>query len=181
MVSLLGSVTSVSLVGMEQHSTPFGGLGDGMTIDDLNSRSPLSHKLGIIFTELSVERVVATMPVEGNQQFLGLLHGGATLALAETLGSVAAFLHSQALHPQGRPVVGTELGASHLRSAREGIVIGTCEPIHLGSTLTTHLITVRDEQQRVISSCRMTNMILDPDRARGSSAPETGSAAEPTV
>lgn len=176
MVSLLGSVTSVSLVGMEQQSTPFSGLGDGMTIDDLNSRSPLSHKLGITFTELSVGRVVATMPVEGNQQFLGLLHGGATLALAETLGSVAAFLHSQ-----GRPVVGTELGASHLRSARDGMVTGTCEPIHLGSTLTTHLITVRDEQQRVISSCRMTNMILDPNRSRGSAAPETGPAAEPTV
>lgn len=162
MVSLLGGVTSVSLVGMEQHSTPsFGDLGTGVTLEDLNSRSPLSQKLGITFTELTVERVVATMPVAGNQQFLGLLHGGATLALAETLGSVAAFLHAR-----GKPVVGTELGASHLRSAREGVVTGTCEPIHLGSTLTTHLITVRDDQERIISSCRMTNLILDPRRSQ---------------
>lgn len=166
-VSLLGWVTSVSLVGMEQHSTPsLPNLGTDVTLEDLNSRSPLSQKLGITFTELTVERVVATMPVDGNQQFLGLLHGGATLALAETLGSVAAYLHAG-----GRPVVGTELGASHLRSAREGVVTGTCEPIHLGSTLTTHLITVRDEQQRIISSCRMTNLILDPQRSQRSSHP----------
>lgn len=144
---------------MTKQSTPLSGSWGSLTIDELNSAATLSAKLGMEFTELTAQRVVATMPVEGNEQFLGLLHGGATLALAESLGSVAAFLHSQ-----GRPVVGTELGASHIRSVSSGTVTGTCEPVHLGSTLTIHLITVSDEQGRTISTCRMTNMILDPER-----------------
>ena len=124
--------------------------------------SPLAAKMGIVFREFSAERMVATMPVEGNQQNAGLLHGGAHLVLAETLGSIAAVLHVRG----ERPVVGIEIGATHHRSLTEGLVTGTCTPIHLGGTLTTHEIVMTDASGRRLSTARITNMILDPERAQ---------------
>jgi uncharacterized protein (TIGR00369 family) len=123
--------------------------------------SPLTAKMGIVFQEMTVERMVATMPVAGNEQNAGLLHGGAHLVLAETLGSIAAVLHA------GGPVVGIEIGATHHRGITAGTVTGTCTPIHLGGTLTTHEIVMTDEQGRRLSTARITNMILDPERRKG--------------
>lgn len=123
--------------------------------------SPLAAKMGIVFQELTAERLVATMPVAGNEQNLGLLHGGAHLVLGETLGSVAAVLHTRERFGERRPVVGIEISASHQRAVRSGTVTGTCTPIHRGGTLTTHEIVVTDEQGRRLSTVRMTNMILD--------------------
>ncbi|MGD6978766.1 MULTISPECIES: hotdog fold thioesterase [Citricoccus] len=123
--------------------------------------SPLTAKMGIVFQEMTVERMVATMPVAGNEQNAGLLHGGAHLVLAETLGSIAAVLHA------GKPVVGIEIGATHHRGIQRGTVTGTCTPIHLGGTLTTHEIVMTDEQGRRLSTARITNMILDPERRKG--------------
>lgn len=121
--------------------------------------SPLAAKMGLRFTHLSVDLVTATMPVAGNEQNAGLFHGGAHLVIAETLGSIAAMLHAD-----GKPVVGIEIGATHHRGVRSGTVTGTCTPIHLGGTLTTHEIVMTDEQGRRLSTARITNMILDPAR-----------------
>lgn len=117
----------------------------------------LATKMGIEFLELSAEKSVATMPVEGNRQVVGLLHGGAHVVLAESLGSISAAIHAG----PGRIAVGIEINASHSRSVTEGIVTGTCEAVSLGRTLATHAITVRDEAGRVLSTIRMTNYLRD--------------------
>ena len=117
----------------------------------------LTVKMGIVFSEMSAERTVATMPVEGNQQVAGILHGGAHVVLAETLGSFAAGLHAG----PGRQAVGIEINATHHRSVASGLVTGTATAIHLGRTLTTHEVIMTDEQGRRLSSARITNMIRD--------------------
>lgn len=117
----------------------------------------MTVKMGIVFIEMSAERAVATMPVEGNQQVAGILHGGAHVVLAETLGSFAAGLHAG----PGRQAVGIEVGATHHRSIASGLVTGTATAIHLGRTLTTHEVVMRDDQGRRLSTARITNMIRD--------------------
>lgn len=117
----------------------------------------LAEKMGLQITELSVERCVATMPVEGNTQPMGLFHGGAHVVLGETLGSVAASLHAG----EGRFAVGVDINATHSRSVTEGFVTGVCTPIHLGRTIAVHEIVVTDDQGRRCSTIRMTNMIKD--------------------
>lgn len=115
----------------------------------------LAEKMGIEFTEFSVERSVAIMPVEGNTQPVGLLHGGAYVVLGESLGSMAANLAAG----QGRLAVGVDINATHTRSATSGIVTGVCTPIHLGRTVMVHEIAVTDDQDRRCSTIRITNMI----------------------
>ncbi|TKV28077.1 hotdog fold thioesterase [Arthrobacter sp. NamB2] len=117
----------------------------------------LTVKMGIVFREMSAERMVATMPVEGNQQVAGILHGGAHVVLAETLGSFAAGLHAG----PGRQAMGIEVGATHHRSISSGLVTGTATAIHLGRTLTTHEVVMTDDQGRRLSTARITNMIRD--------------------
>jgi 1,4-dihydroxy-2-naphthoyl-CoA hydrolase len=117
----------------------------------------LADKMGIEMIEFTLARAVATMPVEGNTQPANLLHGGAYVVLAETLGSMSANLHAG----PGRLAVGIEINATHTRSATSGIVTGTCTPIHLGRTLATHEIAVDDDQGRRCSTIRMTNLIKD--------------------
>lgn len=117
----------------------------------------LVTKMGIIFTHMSVESMVATMPVEGNTQVTGLLHGGAHVVLAETLGSFAAAFHAG---PNSR-VVGIEINATHHRGAKAGLVTGTATPLHLGRTLATHEVVMANEDGQRLSTCRITNMILD--------------------
>jgi 1,4-dihydroxy-2-naphthoyl-CoA hydrolase len=115
----------------------------------------LADSMGIILLELSAEKSVATMPVAGNTQPLGLLHGGAHVVLAESLGSFAANVHA---YPDSY-AVGIELNASHHSSITEGLVTGTCIAIKLGKTLTTHEITMRAEDGRLLSTVRITNYI----------------------
>jgi 1,4-dihydroxy-2-naphthoyl-CoA hydrolase len=115
----------------------------------------LADKMGMQFTEFSVDRCVATLPVEGNTQPVGLLHGGAYVVLGESLGSMAANLHAG----PGRLAVGVDINATHTRSATSGIVTGVCTPIHLGRSMTVHEIVVTDEQGRRCSTIRITNMI----------------------
>jgi 1,4-dihydroxy-2-naphthoyl-CoA hydrolase len=117
----------------------------------------LADKMGIEFVEFTLERAVATMPVEGNRQPANLLHGGAYVVLGESLGSMSANLHAG----RDRLAVGIEINASHTRSARSGLVTAVCTPIHLGRTLTTHEIAVDDDQGRRCSTIRITNMIID--------------------
>ncbi len=117
----------------------------------------LTAKMGIVFQEMSAERMVATMPVEGNQQVAGILHGGAHVVLAETLGSFAAGIHAG----PGRQAVGIEVGATHHRSVGSGLVTGTATAIHLGRTLTTHEVVMTDQEGRRLSTARITNMIRE--------------------
>lgn len=116
----------------------------------------LAERMGIEFLELSAERSVATMPVMGNTQPLGLLHGGAYVVLAETLGSFSANYFAQS---HGKYAVGIEINASHSRSATSGVVTGLCTSIHLGSSLTTHEIAITDDQGRRVSTVRITNFL----------------------
>lgn len=120
----------------------------------------LVSKMGIVFTHMGTDSMVATMPVAGNTQVTGLLHGGAHVVLAETLGSFAAAFHAGA----GRQVVGIEINATHHRGIASGLVTGTATPIHLGRTLASHEVVMTDEQGRRLSTCRITNMILEQGR-----------------
>ena len=115
----------------------------------------LAEKMGIQILELSAERAVATMPVEGNTQPIGLLHGGAYLVLGETLGSFAANVWA---HPNGY-AVGIEISASHTKSATSGLVTGTATAISLGKSLTVHEVVVTNESGDRLSTVRITNLI----------------------
>ena len=117
----------------------------------------LAEKMGMKFTEFTIDRCVATMPVEGNTQPVGLMHGGAYVVLGESLGSMAANLHAGA----GRLAVGVDINATHTRSATSGVVTGVCTPVHLGRSITVHEIVVTDDQGRRCSTIRITNMIKD--------------------
>ncbi|CAM3389436.1 PaaI family thioesterase [Occultella aeris] len=121
------------------------------------TRGTLIEKLGIEMLEISADRAVGRMPVAGNTQPVGLLHGGATAALAETLGSFAAIAHAG----PGRYAVGLELNATHHRAAREGWVTGTATAIHLGRSTATYEIAVADESGRRVCTSRLTCMLLD--------------------
>ncbi|MDV9194732.1 hotdog fold thioesterase [Streptomyces sp. Wh19] len=115
----------------------------------------LIHRLGIEVQEWTRERVVATMPVAGNRQPYGLLHGGASAALAETLGSLAAGAY---VAPDGM-LVGLELNCTHHRAARDGLVTGVCEPLHQGSQVGTYQVTIRDERDRLVCTARLTCLL----------------------
>ncbi|WP_213814735.1 hotdog fold thioesterase [Glaciihabitans sp. dw_435] len=117
----------------------------------------LARKMGITFVELSADHSVATMPVEGNTQVVGILHGGAHVVLGESLGSVSSAIHAG----PGRIAVGIEINASHSRSVSSGIVTATCTAVNLGRTLATHEIVVRDDAGRRLSTIRMTNFLKD--------------------
>jgi 1,4-dihydroxy-2-naphthoyl-CoA hydrolase len=118
--------------------------------------SPLDDKLGIEVVDWNPERLVATMPVKGNEQPYGLLHGGATCSLAESVGSVAAALGAG----PDRQVVGIELNVSYLRAATAGTVTGVCTPVRRGRTLSTFLIEISDDQGRPTATARLTTMTL---------------------
>ncbi|GAA1817466.1 hotdog fold thioesterase [Nesterenkonia flava] len=124
--------------------------------------SPLGARMGLRFREMHPDKLVATIPVGGNEQNVGILHGGAHMVLAETLGSIATILHVRMNLGVERNIVGTELGATHHRAGTSGLVWGTCTPLNLGKQLTSHEIVMRDDQGRRLSTARMTNMILQP-------------------
>ncbi|GGK48585.1 hotdog fold thioesterase [Planomonospora sp. ID91781] len=120
-------------------------------------RNTLVERMGIEILEASAERVVATMPVEGNTQPYGLLHGGASCVLAETIGSVGSALHAG----PGRIAVGIEINATHHRSATSGLVTGVATRLHGGRTVATYDIEITDEQGRRVCTSRLTCMLRD--------------------
>jgi 1,4-dihydroxy-2-naphthoyl-CoA hydrolase len=124
---------------------------------DLSSAGTLPGRMGIKILEASAERVVGTMPVAGNIQPLGLLHGGASCVLAETLGSLGSALHAG----RGRVTVGIEISATHHRSATEGQVTGVATRLHGGRTLATYEIVITDEQDRRVCTSRLTCLLRD--------------------
>jgi len=118
----------------------------------------LMETLGIEYTEIGEDYLVATMPVTSKvYQPAGLLHGGATVALAESVGSTASHFFIDSSKEEIR---GLEITANHLRSVRDGIVTATARPIHKGRT--THLweVKVVDEQDKLISICKLTTIVL---------------------
>ena len=140
----------------------------GPTVEEFVAQMPqgmggLNDKLGIELVELSAERVVATMPVEGNTQPYGLLHGGASVALAETLGSVGSALHA---HPD-RIAVGVDINATHHRAATGGTVTGTATAVHLGRTMASYEVVVNDERGRRVCTSRITCTLVPADRFGG--------------
>lgn len=124
---------------------------------ELRGLGPLAEKMGIELLELSAERAVATMPVEGNTQPLGVLHGGAHVVLGESLGSFAANVWA---HPD-KVAVGIEVNATHSKSVTSGTVTAVCIALSLGKTLTTHEIVVSDENGRRLSTVRITNYLRE--------------------
>lgn len=113
----------------------------------------LMDALGIELTETTKQRVAGRMPVDGRTlQAFGLLHGGASVALAETLASIAGFLNSA----EGETVVGLEINANHLRSARSGYVTGVATPVHIGRRTQVWSIDIRDDQDRPVCLSRCT-------------------------
>ena len=119
--------------------------------------SSLMHRMGIEVVEATAQRLVATMPVEGNTQPYGLLHGGASVVLAETLGSFGASLHAGL----GKAVVGLDINATHHRAARSGLVTGVATPISLGRTLACYEVVVTDQDGKRICTSRITCLIRD--------------------
>lgn len=113
-------------------------------------------KLGIQLTEVSAERTTGTMPVEGNTQPAGLLHGGSSAVLAETLASVAAQVHAG----PDRQAVGLDLNATHHRGVRSGTVTGVATAIHRGRTTAAYEVVVTDDHGRRVCTARLTCMIL---------------------
>jgi 1,4-dihydroxy-2-naphthoyl-CoA hydrolase len=133
-----------------------------ISIDDYLAALPegagrLNEKMGVELVEISADRVVGTMPVEGNTQPYGLLHGGASVARAETLGSVGAAV----VAGQDRSVVGIEINASHHRAARTGRVTGVASVVQAGRTLTTWEVVITDDDGRRVCTSRITCLLRD--------------------
>ena len=125
---------------------------------ELWSENTMVEHLDIKFTELGENFIKASMPVDHRtHQPYGLLHGGASAALAETLGSVSSAL---VIDRQNFICVGIEINANHIRSARSGLVIGTCTPIHLGATTHVWDIRIHDENSKLVCVSRLTVAIL---------------------
>ncbi|PRZ40587.1 uncharacterized protein (TIGR00369 family) [Antricoccus suffuscus] len=116
----------------------------------------MDDKLGLVMRDWNPQRLVATMPVAGNIQPMGLLHGGASAAMAESLGSMGAAVNS----PAGTYSVGIQLQATHHRSATSGTVTGVATPIHLGRTLKTFQIVITDDAGNRCCTAQLTAMTL---------------------
>jgi uncharacterized protein (TIGR00369 family) len=117
----------------------------------------LGERMGIELGEVSPERVVGTMPVEGNTQPYGLLHGGASCVLAETLGSVGAAMHGQTVD---RPfAVGVDINATHHKGARSGTVTGVATPVHRGRTMATYEVVIIDDDGERVCTARITCLL----------------------
>ena len=112
----------------------------------------LVERMGIEITDNDPAHLTATMPVAGNRQPYGLLHGGASAVLAETLGSIAAALHAG----PDNIAVGVELNCSHHRAATDGRVTGVCTPLHVGRTMSSFEIVITDEKGRRTCTARLT-------------------------
>ncbi|MFG2140555.1 PaaI family thioesterase [Streptomyces sp. NPDC048650] len=133
--------------------------GLGLDLPALFSAGHLGERMSVRVLEAAPERVVGTMPVEGNTQPYGLLHGGASAVLAETLGSVGSMLH-------GGPTklaVGVDLNCTHHRGARSGLVTGVATPVHRGRSTATYEIAITDEQDKRVCTARLTCMLREVD------------------
>ncbi len=141
-----------------------------------NQGDTINERIGIEITEASPQRVVGTMPVEGNRQPFGLLHGGASCVLAESLGSVGANLYA---HPHA-VAVGVDINATHHRAVASGLVRGVATPLHLGRTVACYEIVITDDQDRRVCTARLTCNLL-PKRPAQPPTPDSVEATGPDV
>jgi 1,4-dihydroxy-2-naphthoyl-CoA hydrolase len=129
------------------------------SLEQLNasSRDTAMESLGIVFTEIGPDYLRATMPVDARtHQPYGLLHGGASVLLAETLGSSAGMMAVD----EGQGVVGIEINANHLRGVRTGTVTGTARPLHIGARTQVWEIRIEDESARLVCISRLTVAVI---------------------
>jgi len=129
------------------------------SLEQLNasSRDTAMEPLGIVFTEIGADYLRATMPVDARtHQPYGLLHGGASVLLAETLGSSAGMMAVD----EGQGVVGIEINANHLRGVRSGVVTGTARPLHIGARTQVWVIRIEDESARLVCISRLTVAVI---------------------
>ena len=141
---------------------------DRQTIGDFVAQMPegmgrLNEKMGVELVEISAERVVATMPVEGNTQPYGLLHGGASVVLAETLGSVGSAIHAA----PDRVAVGVDINATHHRAVTGGLLTGVATAIHLGRSSTSYEVVISDDRGKRVCTTRITCALIGADRVPG--------------
>ncbi len=129
----------------------------GVDLHELFSAGHLGTRMGIEITRATADLVTGTMPVDGNTQPYGLLHGGASAALAETLGSIGAMLHAG----PGGIAVGVDLNVTHHRSARSGIVTGEARPVHLGRSAASYEVVITNDEGKRICTGRITCFIRD--------------------
>jgi len=131
-------------------------MSDYMEILRERGQGALDKKMGIQLLEASPQRLVATMPVEGNTQPVGLLHGGANVVLAESLGSIGTQLHAG----PDRRIVGVDINATHHKSATSGIVTGIATPVSLGKTMCCYEVVITNEKGERTCTARITCLIL---------------------
>ncbi|MBC3984325.1 hotdog fold thioesterase [Streptomyces sp. AC536] len=144
--------------------------GLGLDLPALFSAGHLGERMGLRIVEAAPERVVGTLPVEGNTQPYGLLHGGASAVLAETLGSVGSMLH-------GGPhkiAVGVDLNCTHHRAARSGLVTGVATPVHRGRSTATYEIVISDEEGRRVCTARLTCLLREVEVPAAANASAAG-------
>ncbi|MCZ8167877.1 MAG: PaaI family thioesterase [Flavobacterium sp.] len=122
------------------------------------SKNTLMETLEIEYIDAGEDFLVATMPVNSRvHQPMGLLHGGASVALAESVGSAASIMF---VNPEKQEVRGIEISANHLKSKREGVVTATAKIVHKGASIHLWEIRIVDENDKLVSLCKLTNMIL---------------------
>lgn len=132
----------------------------------MRSLGGLADKMGIELQDGSPEQVIATMPVAGNTQPYGLLHGGASAALAETVGSVAAMLHAER---SGGAAVGVDLSITHLKAVRSGSVTATATALRLGRSIASYTVSITDEVGDLVASARLTCVLRQTPPASSTS------------
>lgn len=150
---------------VQSPTTPVAPVGEPKMTTDTNdlraqmqaNLGALNERMGVEFLEVTPEHVVARMPVEGNTQPYGLLHGGASVVLAETVGSVAAALHAG----PDRIAVGIDINSTHHRAAVSGYVTATTTKLSAGRTLASFDVAITDDDGRRINSSRITCMLRD--------------------
>ncbi|MEU8590328.1 hotdog fold thioesterase [Streptomyces sp. NPDC048664] len=129
----------------------------GVDLPALFSAGHLGTRMGVQIVEASADRVVGVMPVEGNTQPYGLLHGGASAVLAETLGSVGSMLHGGV----SKIAVGVDLNCTHHRGVRSGMVTGVATPVHRGRSTATYEIVISGEDGKRVCTARLTCLLRD--------------------
>ena len=130
---------------------------------NLSSKNTMIEHLQIEYTQITDNSITATMPVSHiTHQPLGMLHGGASVVLAETLGSLAA----NSCVDENHYCVGVEVNANHIRSMRKGTVVGTATPLHIGATTQVWQITINDERQRLVCTSRLTIAVMKHKRGK---------------
>ena len=143
---------------------PSATLGDALDLETMNSfnKGTLAEKMGIEIVEVAPGKVVARMPVEGNTQPYGLLHGGAHVVLAETVGSIAAAIAAG----EGRAAMGLDINSTHHRGVRSGFVTATATALSEGRSVAAYEIAIVDDEGRRVNPSRLTCILRDaPTRA----------------